>query len=70
MTLYKNIETKVMKLEYLIAIMLQTNRPKDRERVVKALNEGKVDNVLLKKILNKFELNTRLEKIMEMYDVD
>jgi len=69
-TLYKDIETKVMKLEYLIAIMLQTNRPKDRERVIQALNEGKIDSVLLKKILNKFELNTRLERIMEMYNAD
>jgi len=69
-TLYKDIETKVMKLEYLIAIMLQTNRPKDRERVIKALNEGKIDRALLNKILNKFELKTRLEKIMEMYNAD
>ncbi len=59
-----------MKLEYLIAIMLQTNRPKDRERVIKALNEGKIDRPLLNKILNKFDLNTRLEKIMEMHNAD
>jgi hypothetical protein len=65
---YKDVDTKVMKLEYLIAIMLQTNRPKDRERVVKAINEGKPDKALLEKILNKFELKTRLERIMEMYN--
>lgn len=67
-TRYKEVDTKVMKLEHLIAIMLQTNRPKDRERVVKAINEGKPDKTLLDKILNKFKLKTRLDRIMEMYN--
>jgi len=34
---YGRMKTKVLGLEYLIAVMLQTNRPKDRERLIKVL---------------------------------
>lgn len=67
-TRYKEVNTRVMKLEYLIAIMLQTNRPKDRERVVKAIYDGNPDMAMLKKVLIEFELSTRLDRIMEMYN--
>ena len=60
---YKGINTKVMKVEYLIAIMLQTYRPKDKERVLKALNEAEIDWKLLGKILEKFNLKKTFAKI-------
>lgn len=60
---YKNINTKVIKVEYLIAIMLQTYRPKDKERVLKALSEAEIDRELLAKILEKFNLKKLFDSI-------
>lgn len=34
------VKTFILKPEYLMAIMLQTNRPKDRERLLKFLKEA------------------------------
>lgn len=61
---YKGINTKVMKIEYLIAIMIQTYRPKDKERILKALNEAEIDRELLGKILVKFNLKKIFDKII------
>lgn len=64
---YGRINTKVLGLEYLVAIMLQTNRPKDRERLAKIFEEVKVDLRFLKKILKKFNLLDRYTRFKEMY---
>jgi predicted nucleotidyltransferase len=53
---YGRIKTKVLGLEYLIAVMLQTYRPKDRERLVKIFEEAKFDLKILKTILKKYGL--------------
>jgi hypothetical protein len=65
---YKNTAVRVMKLEYLIAIMLQTYRQKDRERMIKVLNEAEFDRDLLGKILDKFDLKARFEQFMGMFN--
>jgi len=49
---YEGISTVVLKPEYLMAIMLDTNRAKDRERIIKMLNEAEISADLLKTILN------------------
>jgi DNA-binding MarR family transcriptional regulator len=67
---YKNTAIKVMKLEYLIAIMLQTYRQTDRERIIKVLNEAEFDRDLLEKLLNKFDLRGKFETFMEMFNGD
>jgi hypothetical protein len=64
---YGRTKTKVLGLEYLVAIMLQTNRPKDRERLVKIFEEVKVDLRFLKKILKRFNLLDRYARFKEMY---
>lgn len=64
---YGRIKTRVTGLEYLIAIMLQTSRPKDRERLVKVLEEAKIDLRLLKIILKKFGLHDKYIQFKEMY---
>lgn len=63
---YGRMKTKVLGLEYLAAIMLQTNRTKDRQRLVKIFQEAKVDLRLLKKILKKFSL---LENYTKFKDI-
>jgi hypothetical protein len=40
---YKDTIVNVIRQEYLIAIMIQTFRPKDKERIIKFLNEGNID---------------------------
>ena len=63
---YGRINTRVLGLEYLIAVMLQTYRPKDRERLVKVFEEAKVDLKLLKKILKKFGLYDKYIQFKEL----
>jgi hypothetical protein len=63
---YGRIKTRVLGLEYLIAVMLQTGRPKDRERLVKVFEEAKIELKLLKKILKKHGLYDKYVQFKEM----
>jgi hypothetical protein len=53
---YGRLKTRVLGLEYLVAVMFQTYRPKDRERLVKVFEEAKIDLKSLKRILKKYGL--------------
>ena len=64
---YGRIKTKILGLEYLIAVMLQTYRPKDRERLIKVFEEAKIDMKLLKTILKKYELYDKYLRFKDMY---
>lgn len=64
---YGRIKTRVLGLEYLIAIMLQTYRPKDRERLVKIFEEAKIDLRLLKNILDKYGLYKKYVQFKDIY---
>jgi hypothetical protein len=64
---YGRIKTRVVGLEYLIAIMLQTYRPKDRERLVKVFEEAKIDLKLMKRILKKHGLYDKYVQFKEMH---
>ncbi len=65
---YINSKTKIVKVEYLIAIMLQTNRPKDRERLVRILDEADIDEKMLKRILRKYSLLDKFERILKRHN--
>jgi len=54
---YHGQNAKVILAEYLLAIMLKTQRPKDKERIVKFVDEYNFDRELLSKILNGYALN-------------
>lgn len=60
---FRDVEAKVVKAEYLIAIALQTGRAKDRERAARLLEGAVVDRTVLAKILEKHGLAGRLRKI-------
>lgn len=63
---YGAVKTKVIGIEYLLAIMMNTNRPRDRERIAKLLDEGvSFDWRTLKQILKRYSLLTRWEKEVE-----
>ena len=55
---YGDTATFVLRPEYLIAIMLQTNRAKGRDRILKLFDETDISMELLETILIKHDLNT------------
>ena len=57
---YGDTSVRVLKPEYLIAIMLQTLRSKDKERLSKFLQETSVEYELLESILHKHNLKNAL----------
>lgn len=64
---YKNTKARVLKPEHLIAIMLQTYRPKDRDRIFKFLEDAEIDEKFLQAILDRFGLQEKFEKLMRLY---
>ena len=60
--------TYIFSAEYLMAIMLQTWRPTDRERLVRFFNEADYDEKKLNDILERFKLLSKLTKFKERYD--
>ncbi|MEW6088927.1 MAG: hypothetical protein AB1498_11560 [bacterium] len=66
---YKKTPVFVLQKEYLLAIMLQTNRPKDIARMIKFFDETEVSDNLLKKILVKHNLENAFEEFKRKYDI-
>jgi hypothetical protein len=64
---YGNTMLKVLRPEYLIALMLQTYRSKDRERLSKFLQETTIDFPVLDSILVKYNLKKVFESFKEQY---
>lgn len=53
---YGKIRTRVIPLEYLMAILLQTGRPKDKERLAQMIGKVKTDSGCLSRILKRHGL--------------
>ena len=64
---YKKTETRIFRAEYLIAIMIQTSRPKDKERMIKILDEAEIEKGYLTKILQKYGLKEKFERFVRLY---
>lgn len=62
---YQRLRFNILRVEHLIAIALQTFRPKDRERIVRFLEEAKVDHHRLHGILKGHGL---LDKYKKFWD--
>ena len=62
---YEGITTKVLEIEYLLAIMIDTNRPRDRERIKKLLGEVAWDKKQLEEILDRYALRKRWKEKIE-----
>ena len=63
----KYITTSVLKKEYLFAIMLQTNRPKDIDRMIKFIEQTNMSVTELNKILNKHNLYNSFRDFKKKY---
>lgn len=61
-------ETRVMTVEHLLAIMVQTGRAKDRERFFKVLEEADIDQAKLSRILKRFDLLEKFQKWERLKD--
>ena len=64
---YRDIEAKVLKVEYLVAVALQTGRAKDKERVIRLLDEAVIDRAILRRILKSFELTDTFRKFERQF---
>lgn len=60
---FNKTTVNVISPEYLIAIMLQTSRTKNKERILRFIDEVKINYSALKKILIKFSLEKKFTKI-------
>lgn len=56
---YEGVPVRFFSAEYLIAICLETGRPKDRQRVGMFYAEKVYDNVELQKLLSKYSLTEK-----------
>ncbi len=64
---YRNIEVKILKPEYLIAIFLKVYRPKDRDKLIRLLDQTKIDKTFLSDILRRNGLDKKFDEFMERY---
>lgn len=64
---YKDAKVRVLRAEYLIAIMLQIFRSKDKERIIKLKDETRIDELYLRKILQKHGLEEKFDNFIELY---
>ena len=60
-------DVPVLRSEYLMAIMLDVNRPKDRERLIRFFSSVAFDEQYFESILNKFSLRERYESFKQKY---
>ncbi|MDI6736718.1 MAG: hypothetical protein QME42_11115 [bacterium] len=64
---YRNIAVKILSPEYLIAIFVKVYRPKDRDKVIKLLDQAKIDKSFLLDILGRYGLDKKFDDFMERY---
>lgn len=60
---FDGVPVRVLTLEHLIAIMLQTNRPKDRQRLAMLVGNAGIDESRLHDILTRHQLLTAWETL-------
>ncbi|MBN2442306.1 MAG: hypothetical protein JXJ04_13210 [Spirochaetales bacterium] len=64
---YGKTTTYVLAPEYISAIMIQTSRPKDRERLIMMLEQSDLSREKLDKILNKYSLKKDFDLFLKRY---
>lgn len=60
---YEGVSIKVIQFEYLLAIMVDTNRPKDRERIGQLIHSVPWNQKVLYDILDRYSLLERFKKL-------
>ncbi len=67
---YGNSMARVLAPEYLMAIMIQSGRPRDRERLVRFMEEAEYSSELLDRILTEHGLKSAFENIRQRWHGD
>ncbi len=62
-TMYADVSTRVLRVEHLLAIALQTGRPKDHERIQLFLREATLDHAYLAGIIKRHGLEKLWGKV-------
>lgn len=62
---YDGVPVKVVTLEHLLAVMLDTNRPKDRERIRQLVDTVGFDKSRLESLLRRYSLKKKWEAFLE-----
>ncbi|MCX6556835.1 MAG: hypothetical protein NTW95_05300 [Candidatus Aminicenantes bacterium] len=65
---YQGTATRVMTAEHLAAVMVQTGRAKDRERFFKMMEETKIDQSKLTRMVERFGLRQKFLQWKRMHD--
>ncbi len=65
---YKRVKSGIVGLEYLLSIMLQTYRPKERERILMLIDETQIDMTKLLNILKRHGLLKKWREFRRRYD--
>ena len=63
---FRRTPARVVRVEHLLAIMLQTNRPKDRTRITHLLDEARIDTRALTRILKRHDLSAKWRKFKQL----
>lgn len=64
---YKNVDVKILRPEYLVAIFLAVFRPKDRDKLIRLLEQVKIDKALLHDVLSRHNLDKKFDDFMERF---
>jgi len=59
---YGGVKTKILSVEYLIAIALKVGRRKDLEKIARLFEQSKIDKTALERILEKHSLLDKFKK--------
>jgi hypothetical protein len=66
---FREVEIKIPPVEYLMAIMVQTGRGKDKARLEEIFKLPNLfDQILFEKILSKFNLSSKWESIQKWFE--
>jgi len=66
---FHDVPTRIMQIEHLVAIMLQTGRPKDYARILRFLEAEAVNVAALEPILAKHSLSEKWQKFLGKFDI-
>lgn len=64
---YENVDVRILRPEYLVAIFLEVFRPKDRDKLIKLLDQSRLNKQLLHDVLSRHHLVKKLRDFMERY---
>lgn len=66
---FQGVPVRVMTAEHLVAVMLQTGRPKDQVRLIQFMEARAVDEIKLRRILKRYNLELEWHMFLRRHRV-